>query len=289
MTLAKIFARHPGTPQVGHLLATVIWQFSGFDSVAALSGETENPRRNFPIAMFATVLLGTGVYLLTAMAGLSAEPNLNAWGGGAFARVARDLVGGEWLGVWICAAGAGSALSLLNVALSCTGRELWAGATLDASPMAGFFSRMTANCKGEPLPLRAVLFMAIMTIPLQFTGFGFLLDWSAFLGAVSQIIQVAIFIALRLPSATREGEQELLDQDAAAVVVETNLDDKFIVAGGWPVAVVLSLALVGSCLFLIVVTGWRAMLAAVAFVVAMFAAKALDVAIRLAINRIRGQ
>jgi hypothetical protein len=45
MTPSRAFAPYPGEegPDYGLLISTMVWQFSGFDSVAAFSNEANNP------------------------------------------------------------------------------------------------------------------------------------------------------------------------------------------------------------------------------------------------------
>jgi amino acid transporter len=267
-----------GRPHMARLLATMVWQFSWFDSLGALSGECANPRRGFPLAMFSIVALSTVQYLAVTVAGLSVEPDVAAWSCGGFARNAGKMFGGEWLGFALSAADALSAASLMTVTLSTSGREMWAGSVLNAFPCASYFARMRPNWKNDPLPIRRICYMACVILPLQFMNFGFLVDWSAFLGAIAQMIQTVIFFALRSPAwmarAQREIGWELLEQ------MDVRADEKFVIPGGWPVAIVLGLSLFGSCALLMIVTGWEAMLAAVAFVGGMLGIKFIDYRIR---------
>jgi amino acid transporter len=302
MTPDRVFAKFPvgvDGPNIGQLLATVMWQFSGFDTLAALSAETINPRRTFPLAMFMTVILVTAVYLLPTIAGLSAQPDVREWSSGAFAKVARLLPHCQngWLSFWISLGGALAALSLLNVALSCTGREFYAGGSIGAVPfVARFFGKMHANCRDVKLPLRGIVFMAVLTLPMSLMDFGFLVNWSGFLGALAQICQASIFIALRIPSymqkvRRRQAEENasmleaLVEEQREVAVVpigEEELQDKnkFVIGGGWPIAMLLTVSLIGSCVFLIVMSGWQSAVATLAYLVVAFCAKGLEWGIR---------
>jgi amino acid transporter len=78
-----------------------ILSFSGFESVAPLAEETENPRRNLPRAIIFSILIMIGFYILTSW-GL-----LVGWGTGNLTsfvnspdpifQLARNLWGGAWL------------------------------------------------------------------------------------------------------------------------------------------------------------------------------------------------
>jgi hypothetical protein len=100
----------------------------------------------------------------------------------------------------------------MNVTLSTSGREMWAGGVIDALPCAPFFARMRPNWKGDPLPMRTICCMALLILPMQFMSFASLVDWSAFLGALAQIIQVAIFFALRSPECVARARNDVGSQ-----------------------------------------------------------------------------
>jgi amino acid transporter len=309
MTPARVFARFPpdaGEPDLALLISTVIWQFSGFDTVAAVSAEVANPRRTFPIAMFMTVVLVTVVYLLPTVAGFSIEPDVDRWESGAFASAARKLpyCSSGWLTFWLSLSGSAASLSLLNVALSCTGREFYAGATFNAFPFSKQIAVVQPNCKGDPMPIRGVLVMAAFTLPLALMGFGWLVEWSGYLGVMSQVIQGIIFLLLRTECYTRrfarnqqKRAEETSDSTTYTVAVERAEgqimieqavdEDKFVIGGGWPVAILVVVALFVSAAILCYVSGWVSLVVSIALVIGMFVLKGIDLGIRLLIARFR--
>lgn len=200
----RVFADYPkslGAPKVSTMVATIIWQCSGFDTVGALSTEVKNPRTTFPLAMVITIALIVLVYLLPTVAGVSVEPDMSAWKSGAFAPVSKKLphCGSGWLSAWISVAGACSSLSLLNVALSCTGRELYASGKSGAIPFPSFFSKLHSNFRGDMTPMVSIAFMGLITIPLSFLDFSNLVEWTGLLTVIAQLIQVAVFVVCRFP------------------------------------------------------------------------------------------
>jgi amino acid transporter len=231
MTPDAVFARYPEDAEAGPdfalLIATSIWQFCGFDSVGALSGEVKNPRRHFPIAMFITVALVTLVYLLPTIAGVSAQPDVTVWEAGYFATVSETLphCGNGWLSHWISIAGAASSLSLLNAALSCNGRELYASGVLGAFPFSKFLGTLDKNMKGDLCPIRAIVVMAVLTLPFALADFTWLVEWSGFLLVEAQLLQTAIFVACRFRCAKAiEHSEEKAESDPQR---------KFVVGWGW--------------------------------------------------------
>jgi amino acid transporter len=292
MTPSAVFAKYPEDaegPDFALLIATSIWQFCGFDSLGAVSGEVSNPRRNFPMAMIVTVLLMAVVYLLPTIAGVSAEPDVTAWEAGYFATVADTLPNCEngWLGHWISIAGAASSLSLLNAALSCNGRELYASGLLDAFPFAKFLGTLDKNLKGELCPIRAIVVMAVLTLPFSLLDFTWLVEWSGFLLVEAQLLQTAIFIACRLRCARPAAEG---DQQGQAPLGDADLDGEkqFIVGLGWIgflfVTVPPTLLSFALCYF----EGWESLLISFALIAACGVIKAIEIGVLWCIRKCRG-
>jgi amino acid transporter len=305
MTPDRVFAQPPGGLEGANLellFSTVIWQFSGFDTVAALSEEVKNPRRTFPIAMFLTVALITIVYLLPTIGGACIEPDLDAWEPGSFAANARKLPYCEngWLSNWISVAGAASSLSLLNAALSCNGRELYASGGLNTFPFSGWLRTMDKNLRGEPCPVRAIVLEAVLTIPFSLFDFGMLVEWSSLMLVLAQLVQIAIFIACRCQCAKHMSMRKRVEDSSAtlsasqaphytivAPVDNTELagEDKFIIGGGWGAVVLCCLPPAVICGLMCYLAGWMSILMAIVFVVGFLIIKAIDTGIRMVIRK----
>ncbi len=119
----------------GTFVSVLLWNTSGYDSVGALAGEVENPGRDFPRAMVASIVLISLVYLLPVAVGVSLDEraSLAGWTDGTFARVASEHVG-SWLARWIALGGAISALGLLNSLLCAAARIVVSAAEIGALP-----------------------------------------------------------------------------------------------------------------------------------------------------------
>ena len=87
-----------GIVRWGVFLSVLLWNTSGYDSVGVLAAEVENPGRDFPRAMIASIVLISLVYVLPVGVGVSLDDRemLPTWADGTLARVASDHVGG-WL------------------------------------------------------------------------------------------------------------------------------------------------------------------------------------------------
>lgn len=115
----------------------------------------------------------------------------------------------------ISVAGVFSSLSLLNIAISCTARETYAGALLDAFPLSRFLARLDSNMKKQKLPIVSIVFMSAMTIP-----FSILVEWSGLLTVIQQMIQIAAYIALHFLLMVKKMKKE----EAALKTREENIE-----------------------------------------------------------------
>lgn len=153
--------------------------------------------------MFMTVAIITTVYLFPTITGVSAELDLAELESDSFGSVAKQLphCSNGWLSFWISLVGAASSLSLLNAALSCNGRELYASARLGAYPFSNFLSKMDTNFRGDICPIRTIVILAMLTLPFCLFDFSWLVEWSILLIVLGQFVQMAVFITCRLKCA----------------------------------------------------------------------------------------
>jgi amino acid transporter len=279
MTAARIFAGYPAgqRPNYSLLVSTMVWQFGGFDTVAALSDEVQNPRRTFPVAMFLTIILITVLYVLPTIAAISIEPDVKMWDSGSFATNARKLpyCSSGWLGSWISLAGAASSLLLLNAALSCNGRELYAAGKLGALPFAGFLGAMGVDFTGSPCPVRAIVVEAALTVPFSLFNFDRLVEWSSLLFVIAQFFQIAVFITFR--ANCRRADKAIAD--------ERGLDDRFVIPGGWFGATLCVVPTGIIACLLCALEGWQALGMSIVIVAAFVLLKIIDLGVQGIISR----
>lgn len=259
MTAEKLFARPDlSAVQWAGLLSTLVWQYSGFDTVAAVAAEVKKPHRTFPLGLVLSAALVTLVYLLPSMAGVAADPEPSHWVNGYFSDASRHLpyCGSGWLAVWIAIAGSLSSLSILNVALGCTGRELYAMAKSRVVPFSGFLLRTRTTRNGDPVPVRAIMVQALLVLPLCLAEFSFLVEINGLLTAACLVLQISAYIYARhgrngIARKIAEGRHENILRDR---------DKTFVVAGGaWGTALLCAPALL-VCLVMVLVSGWQALL-----------------------------
>ena len=65
-----------GIAGIGTAASTVFFSYIGMDTVSTAGEEVRDPRKTLPLAIFWTIVIVTGIYILVALAGIGAQP----WG-----------------------------------------------------------------------------------------------------------------------------------------------------------------------------------------------------------------
>ncbi|MGI8565663.1 MAG: APC family permease [Pyrinomonadaceae bacterium] len=95
-------------------LATVLWNYCGWDNVSTFAGEVNEARRNYPRALVAALPLTIAAYLLPVLAGIALTTDSAVWNEAAGWPVIAETLGGRWLGLLLAGAALVSAWSLFN-------------------------------------------------------------------------------------------------------------------------------------------------------------------------------
>src|SRR5579872_6902500 len=95
-------------------LATVLWNYAGWDNVGTFAEEVEHPQRNYPRALGLTSPLVAAIYLLPLLAGIAVTADAAAWNESAGWPTIARAAGGPLLGALIASAALVSAWSLFN-------------------------------------------------------------------------------------------------------------------------------------------------------------------------------
>lgn len=90
-------------------LAIVLWNFSGWESVASCASNVKSPQKNFPRALGLSLLIIMLSYVLPLLAGFKVTFNPSDWGNTSGWPSIAEKLGGPWLG-W-----AGAAAALLSI------------------------------------------------------------------------------------------------------------------------------------------------------------------------------
>ncbi|GAA1857328.1 APC family permease [Brevibacterium marinum] len=93
----------------------IFFSYVGMDAVATAGDETKNPKKTMPRALIAALLIVTTVYVLVAIAALSAQPWQEFEGQSAgLSAILENIVGAQWPGTVVAA---GAVISIFSVTL----------------------------------------------------------------------------------------------------------------------------------------------------------------------------
>jgi len=108
-------ANHKGALLLG--LSIIVYNYSGWDNVSTYAAEVDQPRRNYPRAIAAALVLALLSYLLPVIAGLSITTNPEIWTSETGWPLIAQIISGRWLGSLIAAGGLVSMWGLFNAQL----------------------------------------------------------------------------------------------------------------------------------------------------------------------------
>eukprot|EP01102_Stenamoeba_stenopodia_P014773 TRINITY_DN4950_c0_g1_i2.p1 TRINITY_DN4950_c0_g1~~TRINITY_DN4950_c0_g1_i2.p1 ORF type:complete len:546 (-),score=81.81 TRINITY_DN4950_c0_g1_i2:6-1643(-) len=106
------------------LLATLLWNFTGFDRFGTFAGEVKDPKKTYSTGSIAVVFLTTISYIIPVAVGVSIIPNNTEWEDGTFVEIGFKLH--KWLGVFLGIAALLSTLGNYNGSVMTASRALWA-------------------------------------------------------------------------------------------------------------------------------------------------------------------
>lgn len=102
-------------------LATVMWNYLGWDAMSTIAEEVDEPAKAYPRALLIGVPLVMLVYLLPTVIGLAFFPNTELWEEGAWPAIAK-AVGGDWLSYTVSFAALVSPIALFTASLLASSR-----------------------------------------------------------------------------------------------------------------------------------------------------------------------
>lgn len=185
--------------ELGPYLAVLLWNTSGYDSVGALAAEVRDPGRDFPRAMFATIVLVGLVYVVPLGVAVSMEreaADLRTWTDGHFVIVASEQVG-DWLAAWITLGGAVSCIGLLNTLMCTSARVAVSAARLGVLPQ-----RLAEVHSASGTPRAATIAIAVALAAAVLLPFARLVGISMLFYAVTTALEFSALIRLRYTEAS---------------------------------------------------------------------------------------
>lgn len=178
-----------GTLSVG--LATVMWNYLGWDNLSTVSGEVENPRRSIPRALTIAIPMVTLVYLLPTLLALPTSPDASQWTDGSWPAIAARAAGG-WVGTLVLLGGLSSA-SAMFVSQMLASSRIPAVLAED-----GYLPRWLAHTSERTgTPVRSILLCACLYGCLAWFSFSELITVNAILYGLSVMLEFVALVILR--------------------------------------------------------------------------------------------
>jgi amino acid transporter len=173
-------------------LFVVMWNYMGWDNISTVSGEIENPRRNYPRALALTIPLVTLAYLLPTAAGLAATTDWTRWTAGYFPEVAA-AIGGKWLGAWLALGGLVSAVGLFSALMLSISRLPFVMAEDGYLPKA-----ITKLHPQYGTPWMSIIVCAVIYSLFTLSAFSSLVVVDVILYSAAMLLEFAALVALRI-------------------------------------------------------------------------------------------
>ncbi len=173
-------------------ILVAMWNYMGWDNSSTVAGEVENPRRTYPLAMAAAVLLVAVTYVLPIAAVALTGLDPNRWSTGGWADVASAIGGGAVLAFAITTGGMIGAAGTLN-ALTMSLSRLPAVLAED-----GFLPKTFARRNRAGAPWIAILACAALWAAALQLSFVKLVLLDVLLTGLSILLQFAALVGLRV-------------------------------------------------------------------------------------------
>jgi amino acid transporter len=177
---------------LGFGLATMMWNYSGWDTPTTCLGETKAPTTAFRRAVVVALPLVALVYLLPVTAALSSTGNWSEWKTGYWP-VAAGMIGGPWL----------AALVMIGALMSCAGLFVSLLLTNSRLPFALALDGHLPIALARVHPQRGTPWAAVMVSSACYSVFAWwsfkeLIVLDMWLYSLSLLLELAAFLALRL-------------------------------------------------------------------------------------------
>jgi amino acid transporter len=177
-------------------ILVAMWNYMGFDNSSTFAAEVDRPRRTYPLAMLASVLLIAATYILPIAAVAATGIEAGAWTTGGWADVGRSALHGG-------AAGAALAFAItVGGLIGATGTMNTLTMSFSRLPAAmaedGFLPKRLAKCTATGAPWVAILACATAWALCLGLNFMKLVMLDVLLTGLSILLEFAALVALRL-------------------------------------------------------------------------------------------
>lgn len=178
-------------PWLGGILLCM-WNYMGWENASPVATEVESPQRTYPRAMFWTVLLVAGCYVIPVLCGVVSGLPPSDWSTGSWVEVGRRI-GGPYLAVAIALGGALCGLGMFNALIASYSRLPLAMARDGILPK--WLGRKDPQTGA---PTRSILFAALLYTACLGLGFKRLVQIDVMLYGALVLTEFVSLIVLRL-------------------------------------------------------------------------------------------
>lgn len=178
----------------------LFWNLNFWDTASTLAGEVDQPQKTFPKALFSAGLLVSLAYLIPLMAATGAIPlDQEDRVDGYFADVVQ-IIGGNWLKVWMEVGAVLSTIGLYEAQLSSCSYQLLGMADLGFVPP--YFGMRSTWFN---TPWVGILIPTVLALAMSYVDFNDIVSSANFLYSLGMLLEFASFLWLRrkLPAAKR--------------------------------------------------------------------------------------
>ncbi len=175
-----------------HGILLCMWNYMGWENASPVATEVESPQRTYPRAMFWTVLLVAGCYVVPVFCGVVSGLPQQEWTTGSWVEAGRRL-GGPYLAVAIALGGALCGLGMFNALIASYSRLPLAMARDGILPK--WLGRKDPQ---SGAPQRSILFAAVLYTACLGLGFKRLVQIDVMLYGALVLIEFVSLIILRV-------------------------------------------------------------------------------------------
>ncbi|CAG9462733.1 unnamed protein product [Pedinophyceae sp. YPF-701] len=179
--------------RLGQLINVLFWNLNYWDGASTLAGEVNEPRRTFPRALMAAVVLVAGSYLLPLLTGLGIDDggDLSEWREGHYADIARAL-GGKFMQGWVVVAAAVSNIGQFQAEMSADSFQLLGMAER------GFLPEFLARRSRHGTPTVAIILSSLGVVGIACLDFLAIMELLNAVYCLAELLEFAAYVKLRI-------------------------------------------------------------------------------------------
>jgi amino acid transporter len=184
---------------LGAGLTVVIWNFGGWENLSVVSGELDDPRRNYLRAIAVALPLVVAGYVLPLAVSLSGATSTAQWAVGSFAEQGK-LIGGPILGGALAIGGAVMSFAVFEAAM------LWVSRMPYVLAREGYLPRnLTQLWKATDAPWKSIVLCSVVFTLLVPLGFVALVVLDVFFYMAALVLEMGSLVRLRRIRPERDG------------------------------------------------------------------------------------